>query len=162
MFCINCFHGNTTVTNSRGHKKRPSVWRRRRCQQCGAIFTTIERPALAENTQVDMPKGGHETFNLGQLIISIAESFSHKPSDGKKYSLWLAQTVETTLSTQHPSRLSTEDIEAATHAVLRSFDEVAAIQYAARHQLIISGATKRRGRPSLVLPVRPTGESPSR
>lgn len=109
-----------------------------------------------------MPSGDHETFNLGQLIISIAESFSHNPSDGEKYALWLAQTVETVLSTQHPSRLSVEDIEATTHAVLRSFDEVAAIQYAAKQQLIISGATKRRGRPSLVSLARPTDALPSR
>jgi hypothetical protein len=48
------------------------------------------------------------------------------------------------------------------HAVLKKFDEVAAIQYAAKHQLIVSVATKRRGRPSLVSPVRPSGVSPSR
>ena len=161
MFCINCFHENTSITNSRPHKKQPSVWRRRKCAHCGSIFSTLERPSLVQNTPVDTPTGTSEPFNLGQLIISIAEAFSHKPDDGKKYALWLAQTIETTLSTQHPASLSPEDIEVTAHAVLKKFDEVAAIQYAAKHQLIVSGAIKRRGRPSLVSPVRPSDVSPS-
>ncbi|MDB5165134.1 MAG: hypothetical protein JWM00_24 [Candidatus Saccharibacteria bacterium] len=162
MFCINCFHENTSVTNSRGHKKQPSVWRRRACTECGTVFTTLEKPSLAQNTQVHTNHGTKEPFNLGQLIVSIADAFSHNPNEGKKYALWLAQTVETTLSTQHPALLTPEDIEATTHVVLKSFDEVAAIQYAAKHQLIISASIKRRGRPSLVSPVRPTDASPSR
>lgn len=162
MFCINCFHENTSVSNSRPHKKQPSVWRRRKCAACGSVFSTLERPSLAENMHVDAKNGLHEPFNLGQLIISINEAFAHQPLDGKKYALWLAQTVETALSTQHPRTLTSEDIEATTHVVLKRFDEVAAIQYAAKHQLIISASTKHRGRPSLVSHERPIGELPSR
>jgi transcriptional repressor NrdR len=162
MFCINCFHENTSVTNSRPHKKQPSVWRRRRCSACGTVFSTLERPSLTEGTQVHYVDGSVEPFNLGQLIISINQAFSHQPHEGIKYALWLAQTVETTLSTQHRGVLSAEDIEAVTHNVLEKFDKMAAIQYAAKQQLIVSASTKRRGRPSLVSRVQPTGESPSR
>ena len=162
MFCINCFHENTSVTNSRPHKKQPSVWRRRRCTQCGAVFSTIEVPSLAQNTPVYAPSGLREPFNLGQLVISIAEAFTHQPDAGKKQALWLAQTVELTLSTQHPASLTSEDIAAVTHTILKRFDELAAIQYAARHRLIVSVSTKRRGRPSLGAPAPPTDGSPSR
>ena len=162
MFCINCFHGNTSVTNSRPHKKQPSVWRRRKCATCGMVFSTLERPSLAENTPVYLSGGGNEPFNLGQLIVSIAEAFSHKPDDGKKHALWLAQTVETTLSTQHPAAFTPDDIEVTTYAVLKNFDEVAAIQYGAKHRLIVSAAIKRRGRPSLVSPAQPSDASLSR
>jgi transcriptional repressor NrdR len=162
MFCINCFHENTSVSNSRPHKKQPSIWRRRKCAACGSVFSTLERPSLAENMRVDAENGSQEPFNLGRLIISINEAFSHKPQDGKQYALWLAQTVETTISTQHPRSLTPEDIEVNTHAVLKRFDEVAAIQYAAKHRLIISASTKRRGRPSLVSHERQIGELPSR
>ena len=162
MFCINCFHGNTSVTNSRAHKKQPSVWRRRKCPSCGEVFTTIERPSLAENTPVWVSGGHSEPFNIGRLVISIAESFRHQPDTGRDHALWLAQTVEITLSTQRPTALTPEDIAATVHTILKNFDEVAAIQYAARHQLIVSASTKRRGRPSLAWPVRPTDESPSR
>lgn len=111
--------------------------------------------------RIDAKNGSREPFSLGQLTVSINDAFSHKPLDGKKYALWLAQTVEATLSTQHPRSLTPEDIEVTTHAILKRFDEVAALQYAAKHQLIISASTKRRGRPSLVSLERQTDVSPS-
>lgn len=159
MFCVNCFHKSTTVTNSRPAKKQPSVWRRRRCPKCGTIFTTYERPSLAENKPVQLPSGGTDTFNLGKLILSIAKAFTHEPKGAEYHALWLAQTVEDTLSSQRQT-ITPEDIEATTHDVLKKFDELAAVQYAARHQLITS--TRRRGRPSLRERGPRTDESPSR
>ena len=147
MFCINCFHTNTSVANSRPHKKQPSVWRRRKCSKCGTIFTTYERPSLADNTPISLPDGGKDTFNLGRLILSIAGAFTHNPTEGQYNALWLAQTVEDTLSTQRTS-ITPQDIEATTHQVLKKYDELAAVQYAAKHQLIFS-TRRQRGRPSL-------------
>ena len=116
---------------------------------------------MAQNTLVYALNGSSERFNPGQLVISIAEAFTHQPDEGKRQAFWLAKTVELTLSTQHPSSLTSEDIAAVTHTTLKRFDELAAIQYAARHRLIVSVSTKRRGRPSLGAPVRPTDGSPS-
>lgn len=146
MFCINCFHTNTSVANSRPNKKQPSVWRRRKCSKCGTIFTTYERPSLADNTPINLSDGRQDTFNLGRLILSIAGAFTHNPAEGQYNALWLAQTVEDTLSTERTS-ITPQDIEATTHQVLKKYDELAAIQYAAQHQLIFS--TRKRGRPSL-------------
>ncbi|MDN5275323.1 MAG: hypothetical protein JWP06_1224 [Candidatus Saccharibacteria bacterium] len=159
MFCINCFHTNTKVANSRPNKKQPSIWRRRQCTHCGTIFTTYERPSLADNKPVVLPSGKADTFNLGKLILSISKAFTHAPHEAEYNALWLAQTVEDTLSTEQEI-VTPEDIEATTHAVLKRFDELAAIQYAAQHQLIIS--LKRRGRPSLRERGPRTGELPSR
>ncbi|MEP6710106.1 MAG: hypothetical protein ABJA64_00105 [Candidatus Saccharibacteria bacterium] len=135
------------MTNSRPHKKQPVVWRRRKCEACGTVFTTVERPSLADNTPVHLPDGTIDSFNLGRLIVSIADSFSHAPVEGKSSALWLAQTVETTIASQLKT-ITPEDIEAVTHQVLKKYDELAAVQYAAKHQLIVS--VRRRGRPSLV------------
>lgn len=146
MFCINCFHTNTAVSNSRPNKKQPQVWRRRTCTKCQTAFTTYERPSLADNKPVILPDGSKDTFNLGKLILSIAKAFTHSPTDAEYNALWLAQTVEDTLSTERKV-ITPEDIEATTHQVLKKFDELAAVQYAAQHQLISS--TRRRGRPSL-------------
>lgn len=160
MFCVNCFSKDTRVVNSRPHKKYAAVWRRRKCPECTTIFTTIERPSLAENTPVYLESGKSKAFNLGKLIISIARAFSHDPKAGEYQSLWLAQTVENTLSSQHKV-ITPDDIAAITHQVLQRFDELAAVQYAARHQLIVS--TKRRpGRPSLRGREPRIDESPSR
>lgn len=159
MFCINCFHPTTTVANSRPHKKQAQIWRRRHCQHCGATFTTYERPSLADNKPISLPNGKTDTFNAGKLILSIAKAFTHAPEEAQTSALWLAQTVEDILSTQRQV-ITPEDIEAATHHVLKQFDELAAVQYAAQHQLISS--VRRRGRPSLRGRERPTDASPSR
>lgn len=147
MFCINCFHKNTAVVNSRPHKKQPTVWRRRKCPNCKQIFTTFERPSLADNKLIQLPSGETDEFNLGKLIISISKAFTHSPKDAEYSALWLAQTVEDTLSTEH-TVVTPEEIEAITHQALKRFDELAAVQYAAQHQLI-SSTRQRRGRPSL-------------
>lgn len=147
MFCVNCFNQTTRVANSRPHKKQPTVWRRRTCQACSTTFTTYERPSLAENKPVALSDGKTDVFNLGRLVISIASSFTHDADKAKYDSLWLAYTVEDTLSTEYPV-ITPDDIAAVTHQVLKQFDELAAVQYAARHRLITS--TRRRpGRPSL-------------
>jgi transcriptional repressor NrdR len=146
MFCVNCFHKNTAVVNSRPHKKQPTVWRRRTCSNCSQTFTTYERPSLADNKPVHLPSGKTSKFNLGKLIISINKAFTHSPENGQYNALWLAQTVEDTLSTEYKV-LTPEDIEVVAHQTLKRFDELAAMQYAAQHQLISS--TRRRGRPSL-------------
>lgn len=147
MLCINCFSTSTSVSNSRPHKKRPSVWRRRSCRKCGSTFTTLERPSLSDNKPVILDNGGEDTFNLGKLTISISKAFHHAQEEAEYSSLALAQTVEDTLSTQLKN-ITPGDIEAVTHQVLKQYDELAAMQYAAQHQLISS--IKRRGRPSLV------------
>ncbi|MET0979784.1 MAG: hypothetical protein ABWX90_00845 [Candidatus Saccharimonadales bacterium] len=146
MFCINCFHKNTAVNNSRPHKKQPQIWRRRTCSNCHSTFTTYERPSLADNKPIALHDGSTDTFNLGKLILSIAKAFSHSSVDAQYNALWLAQTVEDMLSTERQT-ITPEDIEATTHQVLKKFDELAAVQYAAQHHLISS--TRKRGRPSL-------------
>ena len=146
MFCINCFNSSTSVTNSRPHKKQPQIWRRRKCTACGMIFTTHERPSLADNKPIHLKGGATDTFNLGKLIVSLSKAFTHSPDAAAYDTFWLAQTIEDTLSTQY--KVVTPDvIEAVAHQTLRQFDEVAAMEYALSHRLITS--TRRRGRPSL-------------
>lgn len=160
MFCINCFSKSTQIANSRPNKKQPIVWRRRHCPKCGITFTTYERPSLAENKSIHLPSGVSDTFNLGKLTLSIAKAFTHDPETAEYNALWLAQTVEDTLSSQQTT-MTPEDIEAVTHSILKRFDELAAVQYAAQHHLITS--TKRRpGRPSLRERGQRTDELPSR
>jgi len=146
MFCINCFHPTTKVTNSRPNKKQAAIWRRRHCPSCNLTFTTNERPIINENRKIRGQGGTASLFNPGRLILSIAAAFTHAPETGKEVAYWLARTVENELATQRET-LSADDIAAITHKVLKKFDELAAIQYAAQHQLITF--VRRRGRPSV-------------
>lgn len=145
MICINSSNEPTKVVNSRASKKVPVVWRRRLGLYSGITFTTYERPALAENKPVVLPNGSKDTFNLGKLLLSIASSFSHNEKSAQYDSLWLAQTIEDKLSME-ADLLTPERIAQTTHDTLKRFDELAAVQYAARHQLISN--VRRRGRPS--------------
>lgn len=153
MICINCFHIKTTVANSRPHKKQSSVWRRRHCARCNAVFTTHERVALNDQRTVYETNGRQQPFNLGRLIISLHRAFAHAPDQGKAETLWLAQTIETLLVAQTTGNLTTEQITHTAYGVLKKYDELAAVQYAAQHQIISS--LRRRGRPSLASPEQP-------
>lgn len=153
MICINCFHGKTKVTNSRAHKKQSGTWRRRQCESCRHTFTTYEKPALDESIQVYYPHGDSKVgtskapFSLSKLTLSIAASFSHDNIARQLHSLNLAETVEQLLITQ-TAQPSADDVAATAHLVLKRFDELAALQYAASHGLVEAIRSK-RGRPSL-------------
>lgn len=148
MICINCFHEKTRVTNSRQHKKHPSVWRRRKCEKCQTVFTTKELPA-AENLQILQRDKSNSPFNIGKLVISIGRSFQHNKRLADQYSYDLALTVQEILITQarHPS---IDEVSVITHRVLKRFDQMAALQYAAQHDLITH--RKRPGRPAISYP----------
>lgn len=150
MICIKCSHQDTIVVNSRPHKKAASTWRRRKCPQCKASFTTYEKPSLTEAMTIHLPDGQTDLFNIGRLIQSIGDTFSHNIQSARYDSLPLAQTVEDTLIRQQTAQLTPDLIATTTHSVLKRFDEVAAVQYAAKHRLIRS--VRRRGRPSLSSP----------
>jgi transcriptional regulator NrdR family protein len=155
MICVNCFHGKTKVTNSRPHKKSAGTWRRRQCQNpsCRLTFTTYEKPALDDSIAVHYASGAGSKsdvsapFSLSKLTLSIAASFTHDPTARQLHSLPLAETVEQLLISQVRTP-SADDIAATTHQVLKRFDELAALQYAAGHGLV-EATRSRRGRPSV-------------
>lgn len=145
MICINCFHDKTQVANSRRHKNNPAVWRRRTCPKCQVRFTTYERPSLDDQLVLDR-RNQPIPFNIGKLTISVARSFQHNKQSADNDSYFLAQTIESKLII-HGKSPSVDDIAAITHETLKQFDPIAAIQYAAQHDLIT--LNRRPGRPSV-------------
>lgn len=147
MICINSIKEPTRVINSRASSKKPVVWRRRQGLTSGTTFTTYERPALSENKQIILPNKATDTFNLGRLILSIAAAFTHNKRMAQYDSFWLAQTIEDQLS-MTTGDITPTVISRTTYEALGKFDEIAALQYGARHHIVIS--MRRRGRPSLL------------
>lgn len=145
MISLNSNDKSTRVINSRASKKLPYVWRRRQ-GQTGEPFTTYERPALSENKKILLPNQSTTVFNLGKLLLSIASSFTHNHHSAQYDSLCLAQTVEMKLSVA-TTTLTPAAIVDVTYQTLRQFDEVAAFQYGARHDLVQT--VRKRGRPSI-------------
>lgn len=87
-------------------------------------------------------------FNLGKLILSISHSFQHNTQAAQYDSLNLAQTVQQRLMQTYTDsqHITSQNIAHMVHQVLHRYDPVAALQYAAQHQLIVS--RRRVGRPS--------------
>lgn len=149
MICIVCSN-NTKVTNSRPHKKTPSVWRRRECIACATTFTTHE--VVADNdyslTVIDH-QNKKSAYSLPRLMMSIAATLGHRPlppSADEAY--WLAQTVTEQIQASATDRVNTSAIAALAYDAVSRFDATAGLQYGARHGLIKNTAQKpHRGRP---------------
>lgn len=121
MICVYCLAPDTSVVNSRPHKKHPHVWRRRRCRVCHRTFTSYEeaapnhlwvmpgsqcllpvqprsstmpqaQPAPATQQAPRRPKGAQEC-SLGTLTVSINQAFTHCASNHGSTSYNLARTA---------------------------------------------------------------------
>lgn len=148
MFCVNCSNKDTSVVNSRPHKRQPLVWRRRSCSRCGHLFTTDERPRMHELYEIqDTTTSQIMPFNAGILLISIASSFQHNREKGAVVAWDIMQTVIELLSTECQNNLTTDEITIVTHRCLERFDKAAAMSYALQHHLI--SGNRKPGRPSL-------------
>ncbi len=145
MICINCFHKKTKTVNSRSHQTSPVVWRRHYCPQCHHTFTSKERAETTSLLVTSSKTTKPVAFSLGKLTISLSKSFQHNKRAADYDSAPLAQTVFDKLI-QQPKPLTTSDIAQVAHQTLQKFDPIAAVQYAAQHQIL---RPNRRGRPSL-------------
>lgn len=135
MVCIYC--GNkTSVTNSRPQKRLNRTWRRRQCDACRAIFTSIEQAALAEG-HVVTPKASEkqlQPFERDKLLISIYSSCQHR-ENAVRDATALTDTVVGRLSDYSDGAIIDRDqLKTTVAAVLERFDNAAAVHYAAFHK----------------------------
>lgn len=130
MICIKCGQNDTKVINSRQNKKTATVWRRRRCKECGHTYTTYEDIAL---DQIKVVSDNTPTpFHHAKLLISIASCFEHKPLKRAENAEALTRTVETKIL-HKGEETSPEAISEAVYTSLKHFDKLASVQYAAKH-----------------------------
>lgn len=134
MVCLYC-QQKTHVNNSRPKKKLNQLWRRRQCQSCAAVFTTVERIDLEKSLSVKHPKG-LEPFLWQKLFISIYESLKHVRSP-EKTAHDLLETVCASLVQKYGSQgfVQPTGIIQETTEVLARYDQVAGAHYRAFHSL---------------------------
>ncbi len=131
MVCIYC-QSKTQVTNSRPQKRSNSIWRRRQCQSCEAIFTSIEIADLSASIVVSKEKS-LEAFSRDKLLLSIHGSLKHRktaPSD--------ATALTDTIISQTVPHITDATIKAdvlakISYQTLDRFDKAAATHYKAFH-----------------------------
>lgn len=134
MVCIFC-SAETQVTNSRPQKRTNTVWRRRKCQNCGNIFTTEETALLTAAVAVERPDGTLTGFNREKLLVSLYNSLRHR-STALQDATALTDTVISKLMPQlTDGRIQSTIIITTVTTTLKRFDRAASVQYAAYHPL---------------------------
>jgi len=131
MVCIYC-GGSTKVTNSRKQKRTNAIWRRRSCNSCGGVFTTIESTDYSTALIVNS-SGDHTAFLRDKLFVSVYESCKHK----KNAQLSATMLTDTIIKQLYPlikdASLSVDAIRSITQQTLLRFDEAAGVHYKAYH-----------------------------
>lgn len=130
MVCIYC-GGNTQVSNSRLQKRNNSIWRRRSCQKCSQVFTTIEQADLAASIRV-IDAGSLKPYNRDQLLMNVYEACKHrmKPAEDAQ-ALVLTITADIVHAVDERGTISQDKVSEIIKTILQRFDPVAATVYAA-------------------------------
>ena len=130
MVCPYC-KKDSSVVNSRHQKRSNSVWRRRKCTGCGAIWTSLERPDYATVWRVSKAKGLF-VFRPETLLISLYMALKHRktPDIDAQY---VSNTVIDKLQKSGQAQLPAALIAKTTYDILRRYDKTAAAVYKATH-----------------------------
>lgn len=131
MVCIYC-NSKTRITNSRHKKRSNSVWRRRKCQRCRSITTTIEIIDLSSALVVTNDHTGSlQPFSREKLLISIYESCRHR-TDAITDAKYLTQTVLDKLRPHiAQATINLNIITATVVQTLDAYDGTAAVYFRA-------------------------------
>lgn len=130
MVCIYC-KSDTDVINSRHQKRANNVWRRRQCQKCFTVFTSIEGPDYSYSVVIRKPTGKLEPFSRDKLFISVYFSLKHR-----KTALSDARAITDTIISAVGKQINGAEVDlilitSKTCEVLKRFDRAAAVHYQA-------------------------------
>jgi len=130
---MNCPHcdNDSKVTNSRAQTKSNSVWRRRECKSCQAIWTTEEHllaPSVFKVSRNDQILD----FAPEKLTASLATALRHRKSADRD-AKHLTRTIMNKLQQNQQQIIPITLIIDTSHIVLRNYDKLAADLYKATH-----------------------------
>lgn len=132
MVCVYC-HEKLGVINSRIQKKQNNVWRRRRCPNCGALFTTSESIDLSKVLMIKRPNSQLEPFSREKLLSSIYESCKHRKTPEKDAESLTATIITKVFATNSDATIEINSIKELVTEVLTNFDKASASHYKAYH-----------------------------
>lgn len=132
MVCIFC-QSETEVYNSRPQTRSNSVWRRRRCKQCGSVFSTKEQIDYSQSIVVRTRSKRLEPLQRDKLFVTIHDSLKHRKTALDDASALTDTILNRVMPMQHNAQLETKQIIEVSLKVLEKFDKVAAVHYRAFH-----------------------------
>lgn len=128
MVCIYCSE-DTKVINSRLQKRANTVWRRRKCINCAALVTSLEKVDLAGSLIVIKKNGLLEPFYEEKLLASLLKCLDHRPNYQVKAKQLNNTVVSDIIHSIGQARLSTKEISDAVTIVLKNYDLAALVKY---------------------------------
>lgn len=135
MVCIYCGDKTETI-NSRIQKRRNSVWRRRRCKACGAVFTSIEQVAYDLSLGFESRASHITAFQREVLFLSLYEACKHRPHAIADANDLTDNVIRKLLNGHvHDGVIKRADLLAVAGETLGAFDIAAQVHYAAYHRL---------------------------
>ncbi len=133
MFCLFC-NSPTDVANTRHRHKSNTIWRRRRCTACKALFTSNETFDLGASIEVQSANGTSRSFSRDKLFISVYEACRHRKT-ALADATGLTDTIVASvmLNKNSKDQIQRTDLIATALKVLKRFDPVASTYYKAYH-----------------------------
>jgi transcriptional repressor NrdR len=133
MKCYYC-SGDTSVVNSRHQKRSNKVWRRRRCDSCENLVSTLEAVDYSASLSFK-PKSGHlEAFQRDVLFVSMLDSLKHrKTAVSDATALTDAALAKLTVCMDSTGAIDRDSLAFQVQLLLHRFDPAAGVQYAAFH-----------------------------
>ena len=132
MKCPYC-NAKTQVTNSRSTAKGTQTWRRRKCTQCDAIWSSREILELKDTHSIDSIDSS-EPFSRDKLFISIKDSLQHRKSALEDATALTDTIINQALMLKTP-HIQLESLKSIAHNVLKRFDKTGAAVYKAKYRL---------------------------
>ena len=133
MVCIYC--GSATQTINSRAKKKHSVWRRRKCVNCDAVFTTSERPDWEHTLIFQASPKSLQPFSRDKLLLSLNDSLKHR-NDATEAATALTDTIlQRMIPKISSATVLRNDLIVIATEVLHRFDKSAAVAYTAFHPI---------------------------
>lgn len=135
MVCVHC-GAHTRVINSRLQKRANSVWRRRQCQVCRAIFTTEEVARYQAAWTVADERHGRPpiAFERDKLFLSLYRSLEHRSTAVADASSLTDTVIQKVAAEVVNGSLSVAALRRTAQVALNRFDTVASVHYQAFHK----------------------------
>jgi transcriptional repressor NrdR len=131
MVCVYC--GSAThVNNSRLQKRNNQVWRRRKCEKCGQIFTTHEAADLSDLFQVEK-NNEYRPFISDILFTEVLLTLSHRKDCYSASREVTATIIQSLTKGRVEPLIKTSEISQISSDVLKRLDRRAWLRFVAEH-----------------------------
>ena len=111
------------------------MWRRRKCDGCNCILTSVESTDLPSTFIYKNDSGRLEPFQRDKLFLSIYASLKHRTTAQKDATALTDTVIGKLTAAAKDANLPRGRIVEATTEVLKRFDKAAYSSYVAYHPL---------------------------